>query len=79
MSDHNIIKTDIKIRWNKSLPKEKTEMYNLKNVQCQEKFKELTNKTNMKEIFDSDKDINILTKKFLKRLNGCISECFTKK
>ena len=32
----------------------------------------------MSKIFDSDKNINILTKKFLKRLNGCISECFKK-
>ena len=53
-------------------------MHNLKNTQCQEKFKSLTSKTSMSKIFDSKKDINILTKKFLKRLNGCISECFSK-
>lgn len=58
--------------------KDKVEMYNLKNKQCQDKFKEHTNKTCMSEIFDSKKDLNILTKKFLKRLDGCISDCFQK-
>ena len=53
-------------------------MYNLKNKASQEKFKEYTNKTSMSKIFDSDKDLNILTKKFLKRLDGCISACFEK-
>ena len=78
VSDHNVIETDMKIKWNKSTLKQKTEMYNLKNTQCQETFKRLTCKTSMRKIFDSNKDINILTKKFLKRLNGCISECFSK-
>ena len=78
VSDHNVIETDMKIRWNNSSLKQKTKMHNLKNIQCQEKFKSLTSKTSMSKIFDSKKDINILTKKFLKRLNGCISECFSK-
>ena len=53
-------------------------MYNLKNKQCQDKFKEHTNKTCMSEIFDSKKDLNILTKKILKRVDGCISDCLQK-
>ena len=77
-ADHNIIETDLNIKWKRKDIKDKIEMYNLKNEQCQRKFKDYTNKTNMSEIFDSDKDINILTKKFLKRLDGCISQCFQK-
>ena len=77
-ADHNIIETDLNIKWNKSVIKDRIEMYNLKNKKCQNKFKELTNKSNMSKIFDSKKDINTLTKKFLKYLNGCISTCFTK-
>ena len=73
--DHNIIEPNLNVNWNKSLTKDRVEMYNIKNKQCQEKFKEYTNNT---DIFDSSKDLNILTKKFLKRLNGCISKCFTK-
>ena len=77
-ADHNVIETDLNIKWNKSVKKDKLEMYNLKNETCQRKFKEMTNKSNMAKIFDSKKDLNILTKKFLKYLNGCISKCFTK-
>ena len=77
-SDHNIIETNLNISFNKYVPKEKVEMYNLKNKQCQIKFKDYTCKTNMETIFDSDKDINILTKKFLKRLDGAIVHCFKK-
>ena len=56
----------------------KEELYNLKNKSCQEKFREYTNTTSMKRIFDSDKNINILAKKFLKSLNGAIIKCFKK-
>ena len=73
-SDHNVIETDLDISWNKKLYKEKIEMYNLKNKECQSRFKSYTNNTNMETIFDSDKDINILTKKFLKRLEFIVSK-----
>ena len=57
----------------------KHEIYNLKNKKCQKYFEEETSKTNeLSRIFDSDKNINIQTKKFLKRLNGFISKCFKK-
>ena len=32
----------------------------------------------MSKIFDSEKNINVLAKKFLKQLDGCISKCFKK-
>ena len=42
-------------------------------------FKEATTKTNNRsKIFDSDKDLNTQTKKFLKRLKGFVSESFQK-
>ena len=77
-SDHNMLETDLDIKWNKSIKKPKVEMYNLKNEICQQKFKELTSKTSMTSIFKSDKHIDVLTKKFVKRLNGAIVECFKK-
>ena len=76
--DHNIIEPNLNVNWNKSLTKDRVEMYNIKNKQCQEKFKEYTNNTDMAKIFESPKDLIILTKKFLKRINGCISKCLTK-
>ena len=45
---------------------------------CQKKFKEHTNNTHMAKIFDSEKHIDILTKKFLNSVNGAIIKCFRK-
>ena len=42
-------------------------------------FKNITSNTNiLSSIFEKDKDLNVCTKKFLKRLDGCIQECFRK-
>ena len=71
-SDNNMLETDLNIAWNKSIQKEKIEMYNLKNEVCQLKFKELTSKKNMASIFESNKHLDVLTKKFLKGLKGAI-------
>ena len=43
------------MKWNKSVSKTK---------QCQKKFEEHTNNTDMAKIFVSPKDLNILTKGF---------------
>ena len=69
-SDHNIIETEflIKITYNTCKPKH--EMYNLKNQECQLKFKEHTDKTHMADIFQSPKSLEILTVKFLKQLDA---------
>ena len=53
-------------------------MYNLKNKICQKQFKEHTNNTHMANIFDSDKHVDILCKKFLNAFNGAIVKCFEK-
>ena len=54
-------------------------MFNLKNKVCQEKFKELTSKTNiMTNVFNNSDDINTCTKQFLKSLDKCIRICFKK-
>ena len=53
-------------------------MYNLKDEGCQKKFKAYTCTTNMAHIFNSKKHIDVLTKKFLKRLDGAIKKCFNK-
>ena len=59
--------------------KEKVEVYNLKNSECQARFKEYTSNTNMlSTVFDSNSDINVLTKRFLKNLDGCIKVNFRK-
>ena len=63
----------------KSEKNKKIEIYNLKNIDCQKKFKELTTNTkNLSTIFDSKDDINILAKRFFKKLDGCIKMSFRK-
>ena len=78
-SDHNVLLSKLKIKFNKHIKKDRIEIFNLKNKECQEAFKEVTSNTDiLSSIFDNDKDLNVCTKKFLKRLNGCIMECFKK-
>ena len=51
----------------------------LRCLNCQNEFKKLTSNTEfLSSIFGENKDINVLTKKFLKRLNGCLYKCFRK-
>ena len=56
-------------------------MYNLKNKDCQNTFKEYTSKTNMlSSIFDKgDDNIDNLTDRLMKKINGCVAACFKKR
>ena len=54
-------------------------MYNLKNRDCQLKFKELTsNNDNLSIIFDNEEDLNKATNLFMKKLSKNIKTCFKK-
>ena len=78
-SDHNSMITKLKFNWSRQQKKDRVEIYNLKNKDCQAKFKSKTSTTSeLSSIFLQDKDLNSCTKKFIKRLNGVISKCFRK-
>ena len=78
-SDHNPIITNFSMKWSSKVTKPRIEMFNLKNKEGQEKFKQLTsNSTMLTDIVSSKDDINICTKKFLKSLNQCIRKSFKK-
>ena len=78
-SDHNVLVSKLKFDWNKNIRKDRVEIYNLKNKKCQAAFKEITSKPGiLSSIFQKDNDLNVCTKKFIKRLNGCIQEAFKK-
>ena len=78
-SDHNIIVSKIKLSWSRRQRKQKIEVFNLKNIECQKEFKKLTSNTNfLSSVFESNNNLNAITKKFLKRLDGCINKCFRK-
>ena len=54
-------------------------MYNLKNTECQLKFKEYSSNTKMlSSVLDSEENIDILTERLLKKINGCITMTFKK-
>ena len=54
-------------------------MFNLKNIECQKAFKELTSSSNfLSSSFESDLDLNSATKLFLKRLDSCLHKTFRK-
>ena len=81
-SDHNVIFSRLKLAWNKQVKEKRNELFNLKNRECQERFKEATNSENnnhfLSSVFDDEEDLNVMTEKFLKRLQKTIHKCFRK-
>ena len=79
-SDHNTIVTHIKSAWNKNKNIKRTEIYNLKDKEGLQKFKEMTSQDNfLSEVFHiEDKNIEVKRKQFIKRLGYCVSRCFQK-
>ena len=81
-SDHNMIFTKLKLQWDKKLRNQRRELFNLKNVECQKRFKEATSTENnngyLSSVFEENGDINELTEKFMKRLDKTIFKCFKK-
>ena len=77
-SVHNPLITSFKWSWNKSNSKQDIVMFNLKNKDCQRKFREATtNNTYLSSVFEDDKgDINKQTDIFMKRLNRVLHKCF---
>ena len=79
-SDHNSIITNVRANWNKNDVPKREETYNFKNKECLQNFKEMTSQGRfLSEVFDDEnKDINVKTKQFLKRLKFVITKCFRK-
>ena len=79
-SDHNSIITFLKANWNKEVIDKRKESYNYKDEKSLKKFKEITSRgTFLSEVFNSEnKDVEVTTKQFIKRLKFCISKSFKK-
>ena len=78
-SDHNALVSKFNITWSRKLKSNRIEMYNLKNKECQETFKELTNHgTYLSEVFDTSDNLHDKTEEFIKRLNKVIKSSFRK-
>ena len=79
LSDHNSMLTKIKAQWNKNIPETRIEMYNFKDKDGLERFKQITSKdTFLSSVFIENGNIETQTKIFLKRPNYCISQSFKK-
>ena len=78
-SDHNALIAEFDLKIDILERKKKPEVYNLKNSECQKKFFKYTSNTKMlSSVFDSKDDLNILAKRFIKKLDGCIKVTFKK-
>ena len=78
-SDHNVIETEFNRKIQDAVHKEKDEFFNLKDKECQKVFKEYTSSNNMlSNIFENEGDLNMLTERFIKKLNCCIAQSFKK-
>ena len=74
-SDHNIIETKLNIEW--SIKEAKVvEVFKFKDLEAKKKFKEDTKTNELSKIIDLKKPLNIVVKKFTKRLKGFIHKIF---
>ena len=77
-SDHNVLLTEFEVTIDVN-NNHKVELYNIKNLECQQIFKKYTSNTKMlSSVFDSDDNLNVLTNRFIKKLDGCIKHSFKK-
>ena len=77
-SDHNVLVTEFEVT-HESNTNTKIEVYNIKNTDCQERFRQYTSNTKMlSSIFDSTDNLDIMTNRFIKKLDGCIKHNFKK-
>ena len=73
-SDHNALITTFKRNFRVNEKTNKKETFNLKNKEAQKKFKEYTSNTKMlSSVLDSEDDIDTLTRRLVKKINGCIA------
>ena len=78
-SNHIVLLTEFTCKIDATETRNKVEVYNIKNTECQKKFREYTSNTNMlSSIFYCEYIINILAKRFIKKLDGCIKSNFKK-
>ena len=76
-SNHNALIAEFQCKVNNPKSAKKSEVYNIKNTECQKEFLKYTSNTKMlSNILNSKDDINTLTKRFTKKIDGCIKSNF---
>ena len=78
-SDHDTIIVEMNIKWKETTKQIYVEVFKYNDEEALKTFKQVTTDTNhLSKIFDTDKRVNVQTKKFLKRLQGFINKSFKK-
>ena len=76
-TDHNAIITELEIPWQNGIKKERIQMLNFKNKECQKKFyKETSQGTYLSSALDGNECLNTKTKNFIKRFNKVCKKTF---
>ena len=77
-SDHNLIMTKMKLTWS-PLSSKVVEVLKFKDKDAKVNFKKATTETNeLSQIIDKEKPLDLVTKQFIKRLQGFIHDNFKK-
>ena len=78
-SDHNPLISNFSIPWIRKTRVDRIEIYNLKNKESQNKFKDLTSKgSSFCDIVNDNDDINDCTVNFINKLDEYVNKCFRK-
>ena len=77
-SDHNTLLLEVKCPWSNRRKADRTEYFNFQNLECQQKFKQFTNNTNILTNSFVNRDIISGAKLWLKNFKYCIRKNFKK-
>ena len=79
-SDHHTIISEFNCKVSTNNKRQKIEVYNLKNKECQANFKSFITSTKMfSSIFDSSDNVDDITDRLVKKINGAIAMIFSKR
>ena len=77
-SDHNLMTLELVFKWNQKIKIDRKEIYNLRNIECQEEFTK--NTSNNEKLIDVINNENIITggAKWIKELKHNVAKSFKK-
>ena len=77
-SDHNPLSLNLDISWNSKVVKKREEIYNLRNIECQQTFFKYTNESNVLTSCLINKDIASGSRLWIRNLKYIIMQTFRK-
>ena len=78
-TDHNMLTMEIDLTFHTEKQHERIEMFNLRNKNCQQIFKEYTSKSDiLSTCFKTQESVETQFEKWQKKFNKCMHACFRK-